>query len=302
MRHRASSPSDTRCLLWIVIATLAASAIGGAAKAQETVSIRELIAERDALRDQLFEATARIERLEAEIATLRSERRGLRSRVFDAERVLTALRRELGGPDDPVEDTQRAAVPEDALASPASLLRTLRAMYFDAMRGTPDGTAEELAEYRQAVALWCRLTARSLRGKRTWLVGFEDMVPLRNERAVARLTVYDEQSGLPIGESVDITVPARFAQRLASDPRFDRWLLTAVVIARPAYSDGRATRGVFEFPPFIGPYAEFGFELDWVAVRGWRPGQTVLTEPDETSETQESDHEVVNPDPSPAGD
>ncbi|MEO1718163.1 MAG: hypothetical protein AAFR76_13755, partial [Planctomycetota bacterium] len=81
-------------------------------------------------------------------------------------------------------------------------------------------------------------------------------------------------------EAVDVEVPRLFIDRIENDPRYDRWLLTAVVIAAPRYNDERATRGVFEYPPFVGPYVDFDFELDWISLRGWREGQA---EPAEAS-------------------
>lgn len=254
----------------------AAGAWAGSAAAQEPISVRELLEENRRLTEELRVSRERIEQLAAELADLRNERRGLESRVRDAELVLSSLRRELAGPESPeAESEPRAPLPADALASPASLLRELRALYYENMRQVPDASPAERAEYKERVALWCRLTKRELRGKRTWLIELDDLVPLGRDRAVARLTVIDEQTGLRVGDPVDVAVPARFASRVQDDPRYDRWLLTAIVIASPSYNESRVTRGVFEYPPFVGPYVDFDFELDWVSLRGWRPGQTM---------------------------
>ncbi|MEL7483277.1 MAG: hypothetical protein AAFN41_02880 [Planctomycetota bacterium] len=260
-----------------------AVSIAAAAGAQQTVSPRELLAENERLTEEIRAARALIERLESELSIMRNERRGLLARVRDAEQVLSALRLELEASETGSAGTglaQRAPAPADALASPASLLRELRNRYFETMRGVPDATAAERAEYKQQVALWCRLTNRELRGRRTWLVELDDLIPLRGGRAVGRLSVIDEESGLPIAEAVDVEVPRLFIDRVENDPRYDRWLLTAVVIAAPRYNAERATRGVFEYPPFIGPYVDFDFELDWISLRGWREGQA---EPAEAS-------------------
>lgn len=260
----------------LLLAVAASSVVPvGMVSGQGTVDIREVLEDRERLTRDLHAALERIETLEAELADLRNERRGLEARVREAELVLSSLRRELAGPGERrVEPRPTAPVPEDPLSSPASLLRELRAQYYERMRSVPDGTGAERAAYREEVALWCRLTERSLRGKRTWLVELDDLVPLARDRAVARLTVIDEQTGLPIGDPVDVAVPAKFADRVQREPRYDRWLLTAIVIATPGYNESRLTRGVFEYPPFVGPYVDFDFELDWISLRGWRPGQT----------------------------
>ncbi len=287
----------------VVILLGAAIGLAGVrAAGQPTISPRELKAENERLVQEMREARALIERLQGELSLLQNERRGLLARVRDAEQVLNALRLELEAGESGGAGTGlavRAPAPQDALASPASLLRELRNRYFETMRDVPDTTTAESAEYKQQVALWCRLTERELRGRRTWLVELDDLIPLRGGRAVARLSVIDEASGLPIAEAVDVEVPRRFIDRVENDPRYERWLLTTVVIAAPRYNADRATRGVFEYPPFVGPYADFDFELDWISLRGWREGQG---EPAEAAEaTDDEDRTQETPDESGEG-
>jgi hypothetical protein len=239
--------------------------LASGAAGQQTVSPRELLAENERLTAEVRQGRATIEQLESELSVLRNERRGLLARVRDAEQVLRSLRLELEAAsleEQSTGDVSRAPAPDDPLASPASLLRELRSRYFESMRGVPDSTAAERAEYKQRVALWCRLTNRELRGRRTWLVELDDLIPLRGGRAVARMSVIDEASGLPIADAIDVEVPRRFIDRVENDPRYERWLLSAVVIAAPKLNEDRATRGVFEYPPFIGPYVDFDFEID----------------------------------------
>ncbi|MEO1717190.1 MAG: hypothetical protein AAFR76_08770, partial [Planctomycetota bacterium] len=179
---------------------LVAGGVGSGALGQQTVSPRELLAENQRLVEELRAERAHVAALEGELAVLRNERRGLLARVRDAEQVLSALRLELESTDpnsEAVGLAQRAATPADALSSPASLLRELRSRYFETMRDVPDATLAERDEYKQQVALWCRLTNRELRGRRTWLVELNDLIPLRGGRAVGRLRVIDEASGLP---------------------------------------------------------------------------------------------------------
>ena len=278
MRQRKTTREIGSRSRWFRVGSAAAVGLalasGGTAFAQAPVNLRSLMEENTRLTEELRVARERVEALTAELAELKNERRGLESRVRDAELVLSALRRELAGPQTPIETSEpRAPIPTDALASPASLLRELRAKYYETMRSLPDSTPAEQAAYREQVALWCRLTERELRGKRTWLVEIDDLVPLARDRAVARLTVIDEQTGLQLGDPSDVAVPPKFVDRIESDTRFERWLLTTIVIATPSYNESRVTRGVFEYPPFVGPYVDFDFELDWVSLRGWQPGQ-----------------------------
>ena len=250
-----------------------AQASAGACLAQSKTPT-QLREENAALREELRRERARADELESRLAALLNERRGLEGRLSQTESMIAQLRAEMGRVDAPPTPIARAPAGADPLSSPASLLRELRSRYHVAMLGVPNSTPEERADYAEQVQLWCKLTNRELRGKRTWLVKLTDIEPLDRDSSVASMTVLDEESGgLPIGEAVDVRVPKRYLDKLDIGPENDRWLLTAIVIAKPVFNPERQTRGIFEFPPFIGPMVEFDFELDWFGIKRWDPDE-----------------------------
>jgi hypothetical protein len=234
--------------------------------AQPGVSVRDLVAENERLTQELRQARAVIAGLETEVIELRNDRRGVEVRLSQAEAMLSSLRREMSSPAE-AAGPSGVTMPADPLASPATLLRELRDRYFELVRSEPQETEAQRQALRERVVLWCRAMHRQLRDRRTWLVSFDEIMPLSGG-VVARMTVLDGATGQALGEPVDVAVPRKFADRVG--PR-GRWWLTSVVIAKPTFNESRQTRGVFEFPAFIGPFVEFDFELDWIALRAWDP-------------------------------
>lgn len=250
----------------ILLSLLAA----GAADAQDRTRT-ELQEENRALRDELEKQTSRANELESRVDQLLSERRSLMGTLRQTENLISSLRRQLGATDAPPPARLMAQVPSDPLASPASMLRELKSMYRVEMLNVKNETEAEKAEYIKKLKLWCRLTHQKLRGKRTWVVKLEDMARLGKDSLVVRMTVVDENTGLPIGESFDVQFPKRFQEQFNRGSRTDRWELTSLVIAKPVFNENHVSRGVFEFPTLVGPMVEFDFELNWEGLRAWEP-------------------------------
>ena len=252
----------------------------------------ELQQENRALRDELEKQTTRISQLESRVDQLLSERRSLMGTLRQTENLISNLRRQLGATDAPPQRRLMAQPPADALASPESMLRELRNQYRVNMLNVPNTTDAEKAEYIKQLKLWCRLTHQNLRGKRTWLVKLEDMARLGKDSLVVRMTVLDETSGLPIGEAFDVQFPKRFQDQFNRGSKTDRWEVTSIVIAKPAFNERHVKRGVFEYPTLVGPMVEFDFELNWQGLRAWEPS----AEP-EAEEDQPADEPAASADP-----
>jgi hypothetical protein len=253
----------------------------GVTNAQE-LTRTELKEENRALRDELEKQTSRASRLEARVDQLLGERRALMGTLRQTENLISSLRHQLGATDAPPPARLMAQAPADPLASPASLLRELKSRYRVTMLNVPNETEAERAEYIKQLRLWCRQTNQKLRGKRTWLVKLEDMARLGKDALVVRMTVLDEGTGLPIGDSFDVQFPKRFQDQFNRGSRTDRWELTSLVIAKPVFNENHVSRGVFEYPTLIGPMVEFDFELNWEGLRAWEPAK-----PDQPAEDAE---------------
>ena len=89
----------------------------------------ELQQENRALRDELEKQTTRISQLESRVDQLLSERRSLMGTLRQTENLISNLRRQLGATDAPPQRRLMAQPPDDALASPESMLRELRNQY-----------------------------------------------------------------------------------------------------------------------------------------------------------------------------
>ena len=280
----------------VLIGGLVVGLIGGlgfaadAAHGQNTaepLADQQPVAPADLLQEQLRLQQTRIDALEQRVSELTTERRNIASALRQIEGMLANLRQELDTAGDPEPLVRRAETPSDPLASPESLLRELRSRYRAEMAGMSLETPAEREAFVQKALRWVRLTNRELRGKRSWLVELDDLASVGKNGYVARMTVLDERSGLPIGEAVDIGFPAKFIERFNRGSRSGRWVLTSIVIAKPVFNESRVVPGVFEFPPFVGPMMEFDFELDWYSLSAWKPGDPVAPPTEEAPEGDE---------------
>ncbi|GAB5496337.1 MAG: hypothetical protein Phyf2KO_14170 [Phycisphaerales bacterium] len=231
----------------------------------------ELIEENRALRDELEKAHSRVAALEAEVDRLLAERRGIEGTLARAESLISSIRRSVGSTDIPRPPKTYAQIPDDPLASPASLLRELQSRYHVEMLGVPTTTDAEREDFVRRAKLWCRLTNENLRGRRTWLVTLDDLAPMGRDTYVVRMESQDPESGLPIGEPFDVQFPKRFLDQFERGTKSGKWEVTSIVIAKPVFNESRLTRGVFEYPTMIGPMVEFDFELNWQGLRAWTP-------------------------------
>lgn len=238
----------------------------------------ELMEENRALRDELERTRSRVAALESEIDRLLAERRGLEGTLARAESLISSIRRSVGATDQPPAPQRYAEVPDDPLASPASMLRELQSRYHVEMLGIPRKTEAERDDFIRRVQLWCRLTNENLRGRRTWLVTLDDLAPMGRDAYVIRMETQDAESGLPIGEPFDVQFPKRFLDQYERGTKSGKWEVTSIVIAKPVFNESRLSRGVFEYPTMIGPMVEFDFELNWQGLRAWTP------EPEEDAE------------------
>lgn len=226
----------------------------------EEIRLRREVAD---LRDQLARAEERIRRLEEERTLLLGELRQLRE-----QRVGRA-----GGDaaDEPRPTREpRAEVPQDPYAAPAALLRALRERYEQEFASVPHDTQPAIEAYRRDVQKWIEQVRREMRSRTTWLVRFGDLRQEGRDRLVTA-QVIDEQSGLPIGEPFTTSIDSSTAMKLERGmERFDRWKATVILAADPKFNPERADPGVFEHPPFVGRYVDFGISIDWRYVNGER--------------------------------
>lgn len=250
------------------------------AMAQLDEPVAELRRENDRLRD-------RVAQLEAQVAQLRDENRALATQLA---LTLQRLEAELapsttGGDPEPgmptdndadeggpgAEETgtdgrrqELAALPAGTLAAPRSIFDRLVASYTEAFPTNPDsardprGVRERLAEVKD----WSREAQEQIEGEISWLI--EPLSTGRRGRfTVLRFRALDPSTGLPYGHTPDeVELTAVDARRLRAASDAERLILRGRVWARPRVAPDRERPGVFDYPPLIGPFAEFGWGID----------------------------------------
>lgn len=187
--------------------------------------IRELNAENDRLRRQLSEATQ-------------------------------------GAPGTSAPPAGAAPVPEEPLSSPEALMRALVKSYERNLTGKPRDTRHELSRYHGEVRDWVRDVAREIRGPFAWNIVVQSVATPSAASSAADVTfTVVGPDGKGLGAPVTTSFPVRFAKQLAQAAPQSMWKVVGTGGARPNFNEKRAEPGATNDPPLIGPFAEFGFDL-----------------------------------------
>ena len=246
-----------------------------------------------ALRDVKTELDANREALaalKADIAKLREENTALRLQVQSLDQlrgdltnqlagqalVLAALREDIRAILETVRvlaprrapiETANAPVPQDPLASPASLLTALRERYERDIHtlARPKDMSDDafLGKRREFLEKWCTNMARAFRGKTRWLVRIDSDPPIDGRIRAGRMTVLDPLTRQAIGDSFAVEVPNRFSDVLAAANGSGLYELDLTLTAAPKFDATLASPTVFNYPPQVGPFVRFGMETEW---------------------------------------
>lgn len=228
------------------LAAAVALLAGSPARAQTTEKLGT-----EALRAELLQTREELRTAQALIETLRAE----------VARLSMALREAADGP--ALEAI--ADLPADPLACPASLTAELARRYARDLAHLPNASPRD--GFERAATDWCEQMHHEIQGRRDWLVSLTDMTPVPGSRDLAAvMRVYDEVVLLPYGEPERVVVPARFVTRLRAEPAARLWAATLEVSAEPVYNPTRDARGPFNEPPFVGPFVESGYHLEWIGL------------------------------------
>ncbi len=229
------------------------------------------------LRDRLAGAEERIKRLEA-------ERDALLKQLADARAAAAGTPSSEAAGQDPGPTEPRAEIPGDPFASPASMLKELQKRYEAEFSRLPHDTDPAIEDYKKDVQEWSKSGLRDMRDRRQWLVKVTDLTPDPNDRRSydATVRVIDEASGLPIGDPFKSKIDTANARKIeAGKDRFAYWRATVVLAPAPIYNEQRIDAGVFEHPPFVGRYCDFGIEIDWRLFQGVRAEEVEKTKPEQ---------------------
>lgn len=141
-------------------------------------------------------------------------------------------------------------------------MRALVKSYERKMTGKPRDTRHELSRYYGEVRDWTRDATREIRGPFSWNIVVQSVgTPAASSSAVDVTFTVVGPDGKGLGPPVTTSFPVRFAKQLSQAAPQSTWKVVGTGGARPTFNDKRAEPGTPNEPPLIGPFAEFGFDL-----------------------------------------
>ncbi len=269
----ANHPTRAAILRAVLIAATlfiaAPSAVLPAAGAQSAPTPAELRRENEALRQRVEQLEAELNRANETIQDMRAQMDELMAQM---ERLRLDLRRQQqSGPASPdteasdQDDAPRfAPLPEDApLSSPEAMLQELQRSYQETLGELPYDTDTDYRRYLSRLNRWARIARRELRGELEWVVKPVEIIERTERQVTLSIQVLDPDTLLPYTDRAwTVELPQGAPTRRFLDyPEHDLWLMRGRVEAEPVVNTDREDPGFFDIPPFIGPFAEFDFEL-----------------------------------------
>ena len=261
-----TSPFLTRALF--SLAAIIALAIAPSRVHAQAESPADLRRENDTLRNRVAQLEAANTKLEDESDRLRKRVSQLESQLARLQAENTKLRNpETSKPGDtPAGPTStggqpQSNLPADPLACPPSLLSALKAKYQEefAKRTITD---QNRADYIKDVRRWALEMKREFKDRVTWTVEIKPADVPGDERLPVKLRVVDPDTHEPYHtDPVAIDLGARNTRRVMLEPDKNLWVLEGVFFADPDVNSSRETEGTLNYPPLIGPFAEFKFGL-----------------------------------------
>ncbi len=221
------------------------------------------------------------EELKAKIAEVEAQRDGLAKRVSELNGEVTKLRTELakvkkggggssGGPGGGVVGGVGGGSGGDATASPDGLFGALKKEYEEKFGSMARQTRPDLMKYQREVAGWTRAAQREHRGPVEWTIRVVDPARANERPGVLVFVVVDPVSKAAISGEATALLPSRWVKDVATVGKDEALKVSAILSAQPIYNAQREEAGATDAPRFIGPYAEFGFELAITKIGAWK--------------------------------
>lgn len=238
-------------------------------------TLNELRRENAALRARVDQLEAQLDRANETIGLLRDEVEQLTGEVrrlrgaLEEQGVSAPAEAEEGG--DVEAASAYAAVDREApLSSPAAMLASMKSSFERALAGQSLESDGDLGRFVREVRRWARSQRRELRGDVEWVVEVTGVLSDEPGGAELEYRVLDRETLLPFSDRRWVMeLPRRLTSRYLASPDQPLWLVRGAVRATPRVDVEREEMGFFDFPAFIGPFAEFGFDFDAEELRRW---------------------------------
>lgn len=230
----------------------------------EVVALRE---ENRKLREEVGELKQAIADSRKDFSELRGQIAGLMGQLADfkvsMQRMLSGRGALAGGNSG---EAQKASVPKDPMACPASMVAELRRRYEKDFHEAAAETEAGRKQRQTEVQRWCREMPKALRGRARWLVRLIDVGNEEAGKETVKYQVLDAMTREPLGEEVVSPLPLAFVVRVRGLAAGTLMEVGAVMEAEPTFNASRATGSVFDYPPLLGAYAESGVRIEWQSV------------------------------------
>lgn len=263
---RLFAPARTLLLIALFAAVLAPQAALAQTRAPTPAELRR---ENDALRERVAQLEAELNSATETIESLREQMDALGDQLESLRRELRQRPADTSGDDAPAEpatpEPTFAEVPTgEPLSSPEAMYQALRESYDAELSGMPRETDPEFRRFISELSQWSRMMRREIRGQAEWVIEITGVVVDDEDELVVSYRVIDPESRLPYSDREhQLELPRGIAERRFRDnPDHELWLVRGRAFASPQVNRDREEVGFFDIPRFIGPFAEFGFQLD----------------------------------------
>ncbi len=218
----------------------------------------------------------------AEIAALQERIKELEKQLLDAQKRIMDLTSQLenarrqaarpggaGGSSAPSKPQAPASTPAPSVpagppnSSPDALLHALVQDYEQTFGAAPRATPADQHKLKSAVSNWTRQAARQYQGRINWVVRFTGW---KAEEGVTGLPipvtfeVVDPATGKAISKAANTLIPYQHMRIVSDDQKQQFWRLTGNLIPKLTFNEKRTDKAAGT-APFIGPYAEFAFDI-----------------------------------------
>ena len=193
-------------------------------------------------------------------------------------------------PEEPEKVTVDETVPN---ASPRALFNALVDSYAKTTSDLDmgrDGDGKRRA-YIKKLEGWKSQVDRQFRGPLVWHVRAVDSRTTRSGDRIVTLVAVDPETDVRLGNPFDVELSKIQMERLAwSDAHGELGplVLRGTLVPNVRINEAQATRGTFDNPPFIGPFAEFlyGVEVKSLMLAKEDKEANATTKPAETKDTK----------------
>jgi hypothetical protein len=196
---------------------------------------------------------------EQQLREAQEKLRQAENKIKDLQRELDRVRKEkAGGAGGSGGGTPANAAPADPLSSPAALYDALVDEYDKRLGSLPRESKPEIAKYHAAVKDWVKDAAKAHRGSIEWKIKVEK---LESGSKPSLTFVVLDFADKPTGPAVTQPLPAKLVKDFGKDWAKTTYSILGTMGARPVHNPQRAEKGPSSTPMFIGPFAEFDFDL-----------------------------------------